>query len=510
MDVPKIMAEAEREIRRELGGTNPQIAAIVEQSMMAGLAAAEMGLKIGAEAIAKEKTAARHARTAERVQMDVDGRKLEVAVRKDGKLLGRANATLNMDRTMQAVLAFAQREQGELPFAIDRAGKLHTPKAPDLDDLKALRVEELAPRAADGPPQRAGDWIVVARRDASGIIFGVARPIGEALREIRRTSVRNLGLGLGVIALAVIGIVPISHRMTQHLSALSAGVRQLAGGDFKTRVPVRTTDEFGTLAASFNQMAADLERHQALMVEQERLRGELQLSRQIQNEMLPRAPFRSTVAEIAGTSVPAREVGGDFFNYFALSGDRLALLVGDVSGKGVSAALLMANAQATLRARLPLETDLAALADAFDRELDRNTPGNVFVTLFMGILEKEGRLLRYVNAGHNPQFLIRRQGGIEPLSSTGLPIAMYSGHGYAEARVQVAHGDLLFFYTDGLVEAENATGDMFGAERLQQLLAESQARDIDALLAHVEERVRTFRGGMEPFDDATMMALRVI
>jgi sigma-B regulation protein RsbU (phosphoserine phosphatase) len=76
--------------------------------------------------------------------------------------------------------------------------------------------------------------------------------------------------------------------------------------------------------------------------------------------------------------------------------------------------------------------------------------------------------------------------------------------------VQVAHGDLLFFYTDGLVEAENAAGDMFGAERLQQLLAESQARDIDALLAHVEERVRTFRGGMEPFDDATMMALRVI
>jgi sigma-B regulation protein RsbU (phosphoserine phosphatase) len=298
--------------------------------------------------------------------------------------------------------------------------------------------------------------------------------------------------------------------MTQHLSALSAGVRQLAGGDFRTRVPVRTSDEFGTLAASFNQMAADLERHQAMVVEQERLRGELQLSRQIQTEMLPRAPLRSTVAEIAGTSVPAREVGGDFFNYFDLSDGRLALLVGDVSGKGVSAALLMANAQATLRARLPLETDLASLADAFDRELDRNTPGNVFLTLFMGILEKDGRVLRYVNAGHNPQFLLRSQGGIEPLSSTGLPIAMYSGHGYSEGRVQVAPGDLLFFYTDGLVETEDATGDMFGAERLQQLLAEVQARDIDALLIHVEDRVRAFRGPVEPFDDATMMALRVI
>src|SRR5690606_18327385 len=140
--------------------------------------------------------------------------------------------------------------------------------------LKALGVEYLASAAADGPPTRTNDWIVVARRDTGGSIFGIARPLGDALREIRRTSVRNLGLGLGVIALALIGIVPISHRMTQHLRTLTDGVRQLAGGDFKTRVPVRSSDEFGVLAASFNQMAEDLERHEALVVEQERLRGE--------------------------------------------------------------------------------------------------------------------------------------------------------------------------------------------------------------------------------------------
>jgi sigma-B regulation protein RsbU (phosphoserine phosphatase) len=175
----------------------------------------------------------------------------------------------------------------------------------------------------------------------------------------------------------------------------------------------------------------------------------------------------------------------------------------------VSAALLMANAQATLRARLPLESDLAKLADEFDRELDRNTPRSVFLTLFIGILEDHGRVLRYVNAGHNPQFLIRRRGGIEPLSSTGLPIALYAGHGYAEARVSVEPGDLLFFYTDGLVEAENAAEDMFGADRLQQLLAEAQARDLSSILHLVEQRVRAFRGEVEPLDDATMMALRV-
>ena len=180
-------------------------------------------------------------------------------------------------------------------------------------------------------------------------------------------------------------------------------------------------------------MAADLERHQSLVVERERLRRELELSRQIQTEMLPHASLRLGAAEIKGLSIPAREVGGDFFNYFALPDGRLALLVGDVSGKGVSAALLMANVQATLRARLPLETELARLADGLDREIDANTPRGVYLTLFLGILDVERGQLRYVNAGHNPQFLLHAAGGIRPLSSTGLPIALYAGQGYSES-----------------------------------------------------------------------------
>jgi sigma-B regulation protein RsbU (phosphoserine phosphatase) len=349
---------------------------------------------------------------------------------------------------------------------------------------------------------------VVARRAPSGIIFGIARPVGASLREIQRAAVRNLGLGLLVIALAFVGIIPISHRMTQHLATLTSGVRQLASGDFKTRVPVRSKDEFGALAGAFNQMAEDLEHHEARAVEQERLRRELELSRLIQTEMLPRGSLQFGPAEITGVSIPAREVGGDFFNYFVLPDHRLALLVGDVSGKGVSAALLMANIQATLRARLPHETNLATLADRLDRELDQNTPGGVYLTLFLAILETDGRRLRYVNAGHNPQFVLHGS-GIAPLSSTGMPIALYAGHGYREAQIELAAGDLLFFYTDGLVETENEQKDMFGAERLQTILERERGEHIETLLQRVEESVKAFRGSAEPFDDATMMALRI-
>lgn len=509
IDVPRIVEEATRAATDAgVAALDPKIGAMIEKRIEQQLAANQQGLKAMAAALGRE-AAARA--SGERLPIDVKGRRVEVSVQKDGRVIGRANATLNLDRMLPTVLGFARRDQGEIPFAIDRQGALYTPEASDKARLQTLGVQRTAPVAAAGTPRRTGDWIIVARQAPSGIIFGIARPLAASLREIRRASVRNLGLGLLVIALAFIGIIPISHRMTQHLATLTHGVRQLAGGDFRTRVPVRSTDEFGALAGAFNQMAEDLERHEALAVEQERLRRELELSRLIQTEMLPRTSLRSGPAEIGGISVPAREVGGDFFNYFVLPDGRLALLVGDVSGKGVSAALLMANIQATLRARLPHETDLAQLADRLDRELDQNTPGGVYLTLFLAILEMDGRLLRYVNAGHNPQFLLRGAGGggIEPLGSTGMPIALYAGHGYREARIALAAGDLLFFYTDGLVETENEQGDMFGAERLQTILAAEQRQGIDTVLRRVEEQVTAFRGEAEPFDDATMMALRI-
>ena len=506
VDVPRVVEQAQRAAAAAGKSAGVDVGAIVADAIKLSGPGIEAGVAAVNEAIAREVAA----RTAPgKPEMAVTGRWIEVPVMKNGKIVGKANATLNLDRTLRSVLGFARRDQGEIPFAFDLQGKIYTldPRARGM--LESLGITGAAAASAVESPRRIGDWLVVARKDASGLVFGIARPIGASLREIRRLSFRNLSVGLLVIALACIGIVPISRRMTQHVSSLSDGVKQLAGGDFKARVAVRSRDEFGSLAAAFNKMAEDLEKHQALVVEQERLHRELELSRLIQTEMLPRDPLRLGTAEIMGLSLPAREVGGDFFNYFALQDGRLALLVGDVSGKGVSAALLMANVQATLRARLPLETDLAQLADGLDREIDAKTPHSVYLTLFLGILDMERSELRYVNAGHNPQFVLRQRGGIERLSSTGMPIALYAGHGYQESAIEIGKGDLLFFYTDGLVETESEPGEMFGAERLEQLLAVEHEQRIDTVLERVDQAVRNFRGRAEPFDDATMMALRI-
>jgi sigma-B regulation protein RsbU (phosphoserine phosphatase) len=169
----------------------------------------------------------------------------------------------------------------------------------------------------------------------------------------------------------------------------------------------------------------------------------------------------------------------------------------------------MANLQATLRARLPLEEGLATLAADLDREIAATTPEGTYLTLLMAALDGAGRTLRYVNAGHNAPFLLRAGGGVEALDSTGRPLGLLPGGPYEERRVALGEGDCLFLYTDGLVEAENPEGEPFGAERIQGALLGEQDRGPEPVLARVEKAFREHRGPAEAADDTTMVVLKV-
>jgi serine phosphatase RsbU (regulator of sigma subunit) len=465
-----------------------------------------------ATAPAASKAAAAPAAVSTRTQRrtEISGSRLNVRLEQNGEVVGQANAEINLPNLLATVFTSTRRDRGEVPFAVAKDGHLYTPTEADKQTIEGLGTSASQPDTAPGTTVLPR-WIVVTTADptGSGLKFGIARPVGEALADLQRTTARNAGFGLGFIGLALIGIVPLSSRLTRNLSSLSEGVRRIAQGEYHARVEVRSHDEVGRLAQAFNQMAADVEAHQRSVVEQERIRRELELGRQIQHDMLPQVPLRLGLTEVKGVSVPAREVGGDFFNYFQLANGTIALLVGDVSGKGVGAALLMANIQASLRTRLALGQDLAALARELDRDIDGSTPGPVYATLFVGILDPVTRVLRCVNAGHNPQYVLRQGRGLERMESTGLPIGLLSGRGYVEQRMQLGAGDLLFFYTDGCVEADNAAGEMFGPERLEHILASVAGASADSVLAEVETAVTEFRAGHELFDDATMMVVKV-
>jgi sigma-B regulation protein RsbU (phosphoserine phosphatase) len=426
--------------------------------------------------------------------------------RRGGAAVGTVKARVRSGALLRSVLSPAARRPDEIPFALDGEGRLYAADPAQEARLKALG---LTPSASEQPvAQPREDWVVVSRKDpGSGLTLGIARPVGEGLKEIRRTAVRNLALGVGIVGLALVAVVVISGRMTRDLDELALGAARLGHGELEARVPVRSRDEIGRLAETFNRMAGELRSHQEQLLEQERLRKELEMCRRIQEEMLPHDALRVPFAEVMGVSLPAREVGGDFFNYFLLPGGDAALLVGDVSGKGVPAALLMANVQATLRARLPVEPGLGPLATALDEELATGAPA--YLTLFLAVLAQGGGALRYVNAGHNPPLLLHPDGRVEPLPATGRPLGLYPGGGYEERAVALRPGSTLFLYTDGLVEAEDESGEAFGLERLQALLLSERQNGPDAILAVVEDAVRAHRGGAEAMDDATLVALRV-
>jgi len=508
-----------RELFRELmpDGQNenltPEQRAVLGREMNARMLGIAQGIQLTAAELERRAEQARQraetAVVARAVTMKsaITGTRLDVTVERDGEVLGGMSADINLPATLATVFSTTHRDAGEVPFGVDQQGRIYA-----SSDEDRVLVEGLGPVATpDGPASaRVGNWIVVTTSNpvGAGLRLGIARPVGESLGELRRAAATNLAVGLGFIVLALIGIVPLSSGLTRNLTRLNDAVRRIALGDYTARVPATSGDEVGELGRAFNQMAEDVERHQRAIVGQERLKRELELGRQIQYDMLPRAPLRLGLTEIQGVSVPAREVGGDFFNYFELPDGQVALLVGDVAGKGVGAALLMANIQASLRTRLALGQDLSAVAEATDRDVEVNSPGPLYATLFVGILDPRRRLLRYVNAGHHPQFVLRKGGGLDRMESTGLPVGMLAGHGYVEKRVGLNEGDLLFFYTDGCVEAENETGEMFEPHRLEALLA-SGAEHPDDVLARVERAVTTFRGSREASDDATMMAVRI-
>ena len=439
---------------------------------------------------------------------EILGKTLNFAVRVSGEQGGTIRAQVDLRRVVGRIFSAARRRQGEIPFAIDQDGNLFTQNEEDRETLAGLNLESLT-----GHPELAremGGWLLVSRQEPnSEVLFGIARPMASRLQEIKRTALYNLLFGLGIVGVALVGILPLSGRMTRDLETLSEGARKLATGDLDARVPVRSRDEFGKLALSFNRMAVQLKEQRKQLVEQERIRKELEMCRLIQEELLPQHALQVPFAEVKGISIPAREVGGDFFNYFDLGEGKIAILIGDVSGKGVAAALLMANLQATLRARVPVEQDLAKLATELDLEIHLQTPPATYLTLFLGILEGESGLLRWVNAGHNPQYALLSHGRIEKLESGGRPLGLLPGGSYREGSLQFGPSESLFLYTDGLVEAENSLKEAFGEQRLENALRAVGEQSTDAMLTVIEETVRDYRSGVEAGDDATMVVLRL-
>jgi HAMP domain-containing protein len=363
------------------------------------------GLGPGARTVTIETSAARSPGSpTTRSVTTLKGNALHTEVRQGGQSVGAISARLNTELLFGTLLRMTPRDRGDCSRSASRPASR---AAPSDHNGQIAEANDRPP--AEGVAMVDQQLVVAMRRTCPA--RRSASPARSATSSAIRASRPGTAAGFGLIVVVFVASIPLAGGMTRNLRTLMHGVQRLSTGDLAARVDVRSSDEFGRLGAAFNRMAENLAAHEAVVVKQERLRRELELCRLIQNEMLPHQPLRLGLAEVKGVSIPAREVGGDFFNYFVLPAGEIAVIVGDVSGKGVGAALLMANVQATLRARLPLEQDLAKLADGLDRDLQANTPIEVLDALQVSSTPSAMTPLR--ERGHSSQFVLRRQGGFE-------------------------------------------------------------------------------------------------
>jgi sigma-B regulation protein RsbU (phosphoserine phosphatase) len=343
----------------------------------------------------------------------------------------------------------------------------------------------------------------------------VALPTHHVQAAIRRqarmaVAVSGLVLALGSL-MAVVGAGTISRPIAN----LTAMTRRIAGGDFTQRIDIPARNEIGVLAASFNEMTRRLNESIESLKEttaaKERIESELKIAHEIQMSMVPKTfpPFPDRREfDVFATLVPAREVGGDFYDFFFIDDDRLLFAIGDVSGKGVPAALFMAVVKTLLRATAGTAADPGDILRRLNDDLSRDNESCMFVTLFCGILHVGTGEIDYSNGGHNLPFHLHGR-GLTPLDNPGGGALGVAENGvYPSARLRLGPEESLFLYTDGLTEAMDAAGELFSDERLEQLLRRTRAPGPRQLLGLVVEEVNAFSAGAPQADDITGLVLR--
>jgi sigma-B regulation protein RsbU (phosphoserine phosphatase) len=242
--------------------------------------------------------------------------------------------------------------------------------------------------------------------------------------------------------------------------------------------------------------------------ENRRMERELNMAWEMQMSLLPPQPLRLGRWEASGRVVPARQVGGDAFDYFPVSDQRIAIAIADVSGKGVPAALLMSNVQASLRAFCNGRRPIPEALHHVNQSVMRTAAGiGKFVTMFYGELDIEKGVLRYTNAGHNYPLIRRRDGCLVELNVGGLPIGIMEAAAYQEAEVPLEIGDSLLLFSDGISEALDARGQEFGDERLRELWKRHGARPPSDVIEAVLADVHGFRGAAVQSDDMTLVVV---
>lgn len=364
-------------------------------------------------------------------------------------------------------------------------------------------------------------------RDESGTVYviGADVDLGKLNDRIIDALLKSIAIGVAMFALSMVVGWLLVGRIVQPLARLTAFTRSMAQHDFEPdklelssvqEIGVSRGDEVGSLAEAMAAMIARLEQYlvevETATAARERVEGELSAAHDIQVGMLPRTfppfPDRSDL-DVFALLEPVKQVGGDLYDFFLIDEYRLFFVIGDVSGKGVPAALFMAMTKTLFKAQALSGASTAEIMAQVNAGLARDNAGQLFVTAFAGVLDLRDGTVEYSDGGHEPPFIFHASGKVERLKKDGgIALGAVDGVAYEAARFQLSPGDAIILFTDGITEAENAHKEMYTAARIEQALekvnGDRSARHIAEGLA---ESVHSFAGAVPQSDDIAVLVI---
>lgn len=322
---------------------------------------------------------------------------------------------------------------------------------------------------------------------------------------------------LAIELLSLVAGIRLARTITGTVDRLYEATEHIRAGDLSHRINMPAQDQLSSLGGAFDNMMESLQGLLRESQEKTRLEHDIQIAREIQEQLFPSGAPKLAGLELYGVCRPARGVSGDYYDFLSVGTDKVGMVLGDVSGKGISAALIMAAIQSLIRTRLYLDSSVGKSdSDGFstarffgmlNQQLFENTPEEKYATCFYALYDSDTRRLVYTNAGH-PAPVLFRKGEVVRLDAGGTPLGLISPMSYCEAKVALEPGDTLVAFTDGFTESVNSFEDEFGEHRLIEVVRRAQGDPLHALVDEVYRSVEEWTGGGEPQDDMTLIVAR--
>jgi len=431
-----------------------------------------------------------------------------------------------------------------IPPSVRGAREAQTPRTGQRALGEFSQQESLSSKSVELPaPANRADVTVVGASSLDPIVWGgdteqhLAEPVLVVVTSRIVTLNRQLVSTLGrfsriyvtlfiIVAMVFLVIELVSliigirlHRaITSTVDNLYDATEKVKAGDFSYRIGIPARDQLTALGEAFDSMTASVQRLLRESQEKSRLESELEIAREVQRQLFPQTIPKAPGLELYGMCKPARTVSGDYFDFLQIDKDRVGLVLGDISGKGISAALLMASIQSSLRAQFyngfspagvtaaaPVST--AEVVKRLNRQLFESTSVEKYATFFYALYDSTVRRLTYTNAGHLPPVLFRR-GRLERLECGGTVVGLFSPMEYEQASVQLEPGDVFLAFTDGLTEPENIYGEEFGEERLLEVAQRTLHSPLEVLVQEIYSSVADWTGSPDLQDDMTLIVAK--